>query len=90
MEILILVGLVVCYIVQRQVQAFWLSIALSTALAFAAWVVLAFAFSFIAVHPMVPSGRYALLVMLLACVVTAFVVAGLRWLLRHIKAGAKS
>ena len=81
MDVLALVGLLVCYLVQRRIRPWPVAIPVSIALTLAAWLLTAFGLSLISPHPLLPAGLPGYSRGIALAIIIALFVAGVRYFL---------
>ena len=89
MDILAVVGLIVCYVVQRHIRPLSIALPASIVVTLVSWVLVAFALSQVSPHPLVPAGAFGYAITVGLAVAIAFFVAAARYFVARRRKGAQ-
>ena len=89
MDVLAVVGLILCYVVQRQIRPLSIALPASIVVTLVSWVLVAFALSQVSPHPLVPAGAFGYAITVGLAVAIAFFVAAARYFVARRRKGAQ-
>jgi len=89
MDLLAIIGILVCCVVQPRIHRTWISVTVSVVVVLATWILVVFALSQVFPHPLVPAGSLGYSLAVALAIAIALVVAAIRYMVARYRRNAQ-